>query len=133
LGSEDFSSCTSTFSSSKSLRMMILLSLGGPRKPWLCLPYNHWVNSKSREVSTIKSSSSKDEDRSITGAFSEGPPCSNTGERGRCETTSDRDPGGDGDPDRADRGVLESLGAGLPSVEGERSRLMSLLSSIVGK
>jgi hypothetical protein len=36
-------------------------------------------------------SSSEDKDRSTTGVFSEGPPCSNTGERGRREDTSDGD------------------------------------------
>jgi hypothetical protein len=40
----------------------------------------------------MKSSSSEDEERSITGTFPEGPPCSNTSERGRREETSDRIP-----------------------------------------
>jgi hypothetical protein len=60
------------------------------------------------------------------------PPCSNTGEQGRREETSEGDPGG-GDPDGTGGGVLASLGRGLPPTEGERSRLMPLLSSIVGK
>jgi hypothetical protein len=45
---------------------------------------------------------------------------------------SDGDPGDDGDPDGTDVGVLASLGEGLPSVEGERERLVPLLSSIGG-
>jgi hypothetical protein len=47
--------------------------------------------------------------------------------------TSDWDPGGGGDPDGVGEGVLVSLGGGLSSVKGERSRLRPLLSSIVGK
>jgi hypothetical protein len=66
----------------------------------------------------MRSSSSEDGDRSITGAFLEGPPCSNTDEQGWCEEISDRDPGLGGDPDGADGGVLVSLGDGLPSLEG---------------
>jgi hypothetical protein len=60
------------------------------------------------------SSSSEDEDRSTTGIFSEGPPCSNTGERARREDTSDGDLGSGGDSDNVDGGVLVSLGEGLP-------------------
>jgi hypothetical protein len=86
-----------------------------------------------REVSGMRSSSSEDEDRSTTGAFLEGPPYSNTGKQGWREETSEGDPGGGGDPDGADSGVLASLDGGLPFAEGERSRLMPLLSSIVGK
>jgi hypothetical protein len=63
--------------------------------------------------------------------FPERPPCSNTGEQGRCEEISDEDPGGGGgDPDGADDGVLESLGEGLPSAKGECGRIVPLLSSI---
>jgi hypothetical protein len=91
------------------------------------------VNSKSREISTIKSYSSEDEDRSITGAVPEGPPCSSTGERGRREDTSIGNPEGGGVLDCASGGVLASLVVGLPSMEGEHSRLMPLLPSIVGK
>jgi hypothetical protein len=80
----------------------------------------------------MKFSSSEDEERSIIGVFSEVLPCSNTGEQGRHDETSDRDPGGGRDPDGASDGVLASLGRGLPSAEGERSRLMPLLSSIGG-
>jgi hypothetical protein len=74
------------------------------------------VNSKSREVATIRSSSSEDEDRSITEAFPESP-CSNTSEQGRREEISDGDPSGGGDPDGVGGGVLALLGEGLPSAE----------------
>jgi hypothetical protein len=84
-------------------------------------------------VSWMGSSSSEDEDRSTTRAFSEGPPCSNTDERGLREDTSAGDPRGDGVSDGVGGGVLALLAAGFPSMEGERSRLMSVLSSIVGK
>jgi hypothetical protein len=63
----------------------------------------------------------------------EGPPCSNNGERGLCEETSEGDPGGGGELEDTGGGVLVSLGVGLPSTKGEHSRLMPLLSSIVGK
>jgi hypothetical protein len=61
------------------------------------------------------------------------PPCSNTDERGLREDTSAGDPRGDGVSDGVGGGVLALLAAGFPSMEGERSRLMSILSSIVGK
>jgi hypothetical protein len=80
----------------------------------------------------MKFSSSEDKERLIIGTFLEGPPCSNTGEQGRHDKISDGNPGGGGDPDGAGGGVLASLDEGLPSVEGERSRLMPLLSSIGG-
>jgi hypothetical protein len=79
----------------------------------------------------MRSSSSKDEDRSIIGAFSE-PPCSNTIEQRQREEISDGDSGGGGDPSDAGGGVLVSLGDGLPSLEGEREGLVTLLSFIVG-
>jgi hypothetical protein len=72
------------------------------------------------------------EEGSIIGVFPEALPCSNTGEQGRCDETSDGDSGGGGDPDDVDGGVLTSSGRGLPSAEGERSHLMPLLSSIGG-
>jgi hypothetical protein len=56
-----------------------------------------------------------------------------TGERGWWEHTSAGDPGVEGVPDGTDGGVLASLAAGLPFAEGERSRLMPLLPSIVEK
>jgi hypothetical protein len=51
---------------------------------------------------------------------------------GQSEVISDGDPGGGGDLDGADGGVLMSLGEGLPSTEGEHSHLRPLLSSIAG-
>jgi hypothetical protein len=56
---------------------------------------------------------------------------SKIGEQGQHEKISNGDPGGGGDPDGTG-GVLVSLGDGLPSLEGERERLMHLLSSIIG-
>jgi hypothetical protein len=79
------------------------------------------------------SSPSKGEDRSTTRAVPEGPPCSSTGERGRREDTYVGDPGGDGVPYGVSGGVLALLAVGLPSAEGEHSRLMPLLLSIVEK
>jgi hypothetical protein len=81
----------------------------------------------------MRHSSSEDEDRSTTGTFSEGPPCSNTGERGWREEISNWDPGGGGDPDSASGGVEPPLGKEEPSLEGERERLVSLLSFIMAK
>jgi hypothetical protein len=63
----------------------------------------------------------------------EGPPCSNTGEQGRCEETSEGDPSGGGDPNDTGGEVLVSLDGGLPSTEGESSHLRPFLSSIIGK
>jgi hypothetical protein len=84
------------------------------------------TSSSSREVSTMN------EEGSIIGVFSEALPCSNTGEQGRCDETTDGDPGGSGDPDGVGGGVSMSSGKGLPSAEGEHLRLMPLLSSIGG-
>jgi hypothetical protein len=78
-------------SSSESLRMITLPSSSGPRRSQLRSPNSRQANSVSREVSTKKSSSSEDEESSITGMFPEGPPCSNTSERGRHEEISDGD------------------------------------------
>jgi hypothetical protein len=72
------------------------------------------------------------EEGSITGVVPEALLCSNAGEQGRCDETSDGDPGGAGDPDGAGGGVLVLSDRGLPSAEGEGSRLMPLLSSIGG-
>jgi hypothetical protein len=80
----------------------------------------------------MRSPSSEDEERSTNGAFPEDPPCSHTGERGRCEETSDGDVSGGGDPDGASGGVLSPSSNELPPLEGERARLVPLLSSIVG-
>jgi hypothetical protein len=63
---------------------------------------------------------------------SQRPPWSNIGEQGRCEKISNGDPGGGGVLDGVSGRVLVSLGDGLPSLEGERERLVPLLSSIVG-
>jgi hypothetical protein len=62
----------------------------------------------------------------------EDSPCSNTGERGQHEETFGRDISDDDDPDGAGGRVLALSGDGLPSLEGERVRLVPLLSSIVG-
>jgi hypothetical protein len=124
-----FSSCTSS-SSSESLRMMILSSLGGPRTSQLKSPKSLLVNSSSHETSAIRSPSSEDEERSTTGAFSEDPPCSHTGEWGQREETSYGDVSDGGDPDGAHNGVLAPSGARLPSLEGERAHMVLLLSSI---
>jgi hypothetical protein len=53
-------------------------------------------------------------------------------EQRRCNKTSNGDSGGGGDPDSDNGGVFASSGRRLPSAEGERSRLMPLLSSIGG-
>jgi hypothetical protein len=76
-------------------------------------------------------SSSEDEERNTTGACLEESSCSNTSERGQCEETSSGDPSGGDDPKGFDGEVGASLGAGLPSLLGERARLVPLLSSIV--
>jgi hypothetical protein len=78
-------------------------------------------------------SSSEEEERSTTGIFLEGPPCSKTGEQWRCEETSDGDPGGSEDPDGADGSVNTLLDDEEPSLEGERGHLLPPLSSIVIK
>jgi hypothetical protein len=51
------------------------------------------VNSSSYEISGMRHSLSEDKDRSTTGTFSEGLPCSNTGKQGLCEEISNGDPG----------------------------------------
>jgi hypothetical protein len=112
--------------------MMTLLSRG-LRMSRLRSPKSFLVNSASRDVSAMKFSSSEDKERPIIGAFPEEPSCSKTGEQGRREEISDGDPGGGGDLDGVDRRVLVSLGEGFPSGDGERSRLMSLWSSIDGE
>jgi hypothetical protein len=127
-----FSSCTSSSSSSKSLRMMISLSPGGPRMSRLRSSKSFLADSSSHKMSGMIPSSSEDEDKSTTGTFSEGPPCSNTGERGRHEEISDGDAGGDGDPDGVSGGIEPPLGEEEPSLEGERACLVPLLCSIVG-
>jgi hypothetical protein len=81
----------------------------------------------------MRPSSYEDEDRSTTGTFLKGPLCSNTGKHGRHEEISDGDPDGSEDPDGASGGVEPPLGVEEPSLEGERERLVSLLSTIVAK
>jgi hypothetical protein len=129
--STTFSSCTSFFSS-ESLRMMILSSSDGPKTSQLRSQQSLLTNTSSRETSAMIFSSSEDEERSTTGVFLEDPPCSNTGEWGRREETSDGDVSGGGDPDGVDGGVLAPSSDGLPSLEGERACFVPLLSSIIG-
>jgi hypothetical protein len=87
---------------------------------------NFLANSSSQEVSTTS------EEGPLTGVAPEAPPCSNTEEQRRRDETSDGDPGGGGDPDDTGIGVFASSSRGLPSAEGERSRLTPFLSSIGG-
>jgi hypothetical protein len=129
LTSAAFSSCTSSFSL-ESLRMMILPVSSGPRMSRLRSPKRLLANSSSREISTMRSPSSKDEERFTTGVFPEDPPCSHTSERGQREETSSRDISDGGDPEGAGGGVLAPSDDGLPSLEGERACLVPLLSSI---
>jgi hypothetical protein len=72
------------------------------------------------------------EEGSIIEVFLEALPYSNTGEQGRHEETTDGDPGGGRDPDGANGGISTSSGKGFPSVEGERSSLVPLLTTIGG-
>jgi hypothetical protein len=84
----------------------------------------------------MRPSSSEDEDRSTTETFSKGPSCSNTGEQGRREEISDRDPNGGGDPDSTGGGIEPPLAVEEPSLDGEREHLVPhpvQLSSIVAK
>jgi hypothetical protein len=64
-------------------------------------------------------SSSKDEERSTIGTFSEGPPCSNTNEQWQCEEISNGDFSGEGDPDGASGGVKTLLDEDDPSFKGK--------------
>jgi hypothetical protein len=84
------------------------------------------ANSSSREVSTTS------KEMLLTEVAPEAPPCSNTLEQRRRDETSDGDPGGGEDPDGIGIRVFASSGRGLPSAEGERSRLTPFLSSIGG-
>jgi hypothetical protein len=113
-----FSTGTS-FSSSESLRMMILPSPGGPRTSWLRSPKSLLMNSSSHETSMMRSPSLENKERSTTGAFLEDPPCFDTGERGYHEETSSRDVSNGSDLDGAGGGVLAPSSDGLPSLEGE--------------
>jgi hypothetical protein len=120
-----FSSCASP-SLSELSRTIILPSPGGLRVSQLRLPKSFLASYSLREVSIMN------EEWSIIGVFPEALPYSNTGEQGRSDETIDGDPGGGRDPDGADGGVSTSSGKGLPSAEGEHSRLMPLLSSTSG-
>jgi hypothetical protein len=82
--------------------------------------------SSSREVSVMN------EEGSSIRLFPVVLPCSNTSEQGQHDEATDGDPGGSGDPDGAGGEVSASPGKGLPSAEGEHSRLVPLLSSIGG-
>jgi hypothetical protein len=57
-----------------------LANAGWPEKVAVVVAKQPFANYGSHETSTKKSSSSKDEESSITGMFLEGPPCSSTGE-----------------------------------------------------
>jgi hypothetical protein len=70
----------------------------------------------------MRSSSFEDKDRSITGAFSEDPPNSNSGEQGRRKEISNGDPDGGGDTDGTDGGGL-SCPQSLATREQERRNL----------
>jgi hypothetical protein len=120
-----FSSCASS-SSLESSRTIILPSPGGLRMSRLRSPKSFLASFSSREVSTMN------EEGSIIGVFPEAMPCSNTGEQGRRDKTTDGDLSGGGDSDGADGEVSTSSGKGLPPAEGERSRLVPLWSSIGG-
>jgi hypothetical protein len=106
--------------------MIILPSPGGLRMSRLISPKSFLAISSSRKVSTIN------EEGSSIGIFSEALPCSNISEQGRRDEATDGDPGGGRDPDGVGGGVSASPGKVLPSTEGERSRLVPLLSSIGG-
>jgi hypothetical protein len=67
----------------------------------------------------MRPSSSEDKDQSTSGTFSEGPPCSNTGEQGRRVEISDGDHGGGRDLDSVGRGVEPPHGEEESSLEGE--------------
>jgi hypothetical protein len=94
------------------------------------LPKSFLANTSSREVSGKISSSSQY--ISTTKILSEVPSCSYIGVGDQLDETSGREPGGGGDPD-GDGGGIEALPDEEDSSEGERERLMPLLSSIVNK
>jgi hypothetical protein len=108
------------------VRNIILLSPSGPWMSRLRSLKSFLTSSSSREVSIMN------EEGSSIGIFPGVLPCSNTSEHGRRNETTDGDPGGGGDSDGTGGGVSTSLVKGLPTAEGERSRLVPLLSSIGG-
>jgi hypothetical protein len=81
----------------------------------------------------LTNSSSKDEERSTTRIFSEGPPFSKTGERWRREETCYGDPGGGRDPNGAGNGVKALHGDEESPLKGEQEHLVPLLCFIVVK
>jgi hypothetical protein len=89
------------------------------------------VNSSSCKVSGKRTYSS--EDRSTIGILSEGPPSSKTTKCRQREETSGGNPSGGSDPDKDGGGVEALLREEESSFEGERERLVPLLSSIVVK
>jgi hypothetical protein len=110
---------------------MTLPSPSGPRRPRLRSLKSLFAKSSSYEVSRKIYSSS--EERSTIRILSDGAPCSKTGEQWQREETSGGDPGGGDDPDGADGGVETLLGEEDPFLEGERGRLVPLLSSTMFK
>jgi hypothetical protein len=117
-------------SSSKSLTMMTLSSLGSPRRLWLSSPNSLRANS-SRVVLGRPSSSS--EERSTTGITLEGPSCSRTCEGGLREDTSNDDIGGGRDTDGDGGGVEAPLDEDEELLSKELERLVPLFSSIANK
>jgi hypothetical protein len=91
----------------ESLRMMTLLSLGGPISPRLRSLKSFQVISSSREVSRKASFSL--EDRSTTEIPLEGLPCSYIGDSSPQEETSSEEVGGGEHPVREGGGAEESL------------------------
>jgi hypothetical protein len=77
--------------------------------------------------------SSKQEERTTTGIFLEGPLCSRTDEQWQRKETSDGDPGGGGVPDDVSGGVKTLFHDEELSLEGEQEHLVSLVSSFVAK
>jgi hypothetical protein len=76
--------------------------------------------------------STTSEEGPLTGVAPLALPFSNTDEQRRRDETSNGDPGGGGDPDGTGGEDFALSGRGFLSAEGERSCLMSFLSSIGG-
>jgi hypothetical protein len=88
------------------------------------------MNSSSRDVSAMDSSSPEDNVKSTTGIGSEGPPCSHGGKQRRRDEVVGGDCVGGGHPERDGGGVEALLGEEDPSSEGEQGRLRFFLSFI---